>query len=75
MHQSVLSMHDALAVGEPLFSKEVHVYISPADVSLEERRILSYGQGVGCNSRVQGTQPAAGEIWNKNYTNFSRGLF
>ena len=58
-------MRDTLAVGEPLFIEEVHVYISPTDVSLKERRVLSYGQGVGCNSCVQGTQPASVEIRNK----------
>jgi hypothetical protein len=31
------------------------VYISSTDVSLEERRVLRYGQGVGSNGRVQGT--------------------
>ena len=51
----ILIMRDTLAVGEPLFVEEVHVYISPTDVSFEERRVLSYGQGVGCNSCVQGT--------------------
>ena len=50
-------------VCEFLFSEVVHVHVSSTNVGLEEKWLLSYGQGVGSNGHNQRTKPAAEKIF------------